>query len=37
MWKIVSEVVPVLYAIIFDGLSGTDLCINRGYIKKTFC
>ena len=37
MWKIVSEVVPVLDAIMFDGLSAIDLCINKGYIKHIFC
>ena len=36
MWKIVSEVVPVLYAIIFDGLSTTDLCINKGTSRRHF-
>ena len=37
MLKIDSEVVSILYAIKFDGLSAIDLCINKGYIKQTFC
>ena len=36
-WKIVSEVVPVPDTIIFGGLGAIDLCINKGYIKQTFC
>ena len=33
---VVSEVVPVLDTIIFDGLSAIDLCTNERYIKQIF-
>ena len=36
MWKNDSEVLPILYAIIFHGLSVIDLCIKKRDIKQTF-
>ena len=36
MWKNDSEVLPILYAIIFHGLSVIDLRIKKRDIKQTF-
>lgn len=35
--KIVSEIVPVLDAVVFSRLCAINICAKKSYIKKSFC